>query len=62
MSDNKQLNKFKDDGYQDWLKRRNRLNGEIMYYKRHQWELLKKYSLFAFALGGFLYLIFGAGL
>ena len=61
MSDNKQLKKFKDDGYQDWLKRRNRLNSEIMYYKRHQWELLKKYSLFLIFLIGFLYLFFGVG-
>ena len=59
MSDNKQLKKFKDDGYQDWLKRRNRLNGEIMYYKRHQWELLKKYSIALVCLAAFLVLFFG---
>lgn len=55
----KQLKKFKDDGYQDWLKRRNRLNGEIMYYKRHQWELLKKYSIVLVCLTAFLTLFFG---
>lgn len=58
MSD-KQLKKFKDDGYQDWLKRRNRLNGEIMYYKRHQRELLKKYSITLVCLAAFLILFFG---
>ena len=59
MSDNKQLKKFKDDGYQDWLKRRNRLNGEIMYYKRYRWELLKKYSITLVCLAAFLILFFG---
>ena len=59
MSDNKQLKKFKDDGYQDWLKRRNRLNGEIMYYKRYQWELLKKYSIALVCIAAFIFLIFG---
>lgn len=58
MSD-KQLRKFKDDGYQDWLKRRNRLNGEIMYYKRYQWELLKKYSIVLVCIAAFIFLIFG---
>ena len=54
----KQLKKFKDDGYQDWLKRRNRLNGEIMYYKRYQMELLKKYSYILVGLTVFIYLVF----
>jgi len=51
------LSKLKADGYQDWLKRRNRMNGEIMYYKRYQMELLKKYSYILVGLMGFLYLV-----
>ena len=58
MNGDKQLKKFKDDGYQDWLKRRNRLNGEIMYYKRYQMELLKKYSYILVGLTVFIYLVF----
>lgn len=58
MNGDKQLKKFKDDGYQDWLKRRNRLNGEIMYYKRYQMELLKKYSYILAGLAVFIYLVF----
>lgn len=58
MNGDKQLKKFKDDGYQDWLKRRNRLNGEIMYYKRYQMELLKKYSYILAGLTVFIYLVF----
>ena len=57
MNGDKQLKKFKDDGYQDWLKRRNRLNGEIMYYKRYQMELLKKYSYILVGLTVFIYLV-----
>ena len=59
MSDNK---KYRDASYKDWLKRRNQLNNEVMSYKRHQWELLKKYSLLLLCISTFLYLIFGAGL
>ena len=58
MNGDKQLKKFKDDGYQDWLKRRDRLNGEIMYYKRYQMELLKKYSYILVGLTVFIYLVF----
>jgi len=58
VNGDKQLKKFKDDGYQDWLKRRNRLNGEIMYYKRYQMELLKKYSYILAGLTVFIYLVF----
>ena len=58
MNGDKQLKKFKDDGYQDWLKRRNRLNSEIMYYKRYQMELLKKYSYILVGLTVFIYLVF----
>ncbi|OLF37991.1 hypothetical protein BTW00_02195 [Psychrobacter sp. C 20.9] len=52
------LGELKDDGYQDWLKRRNRMNGEIVYYKRYQMELLKKYSCILVGLMGFVYLVF----
>ena len=58
MNGDKQLKKFKDDGYQDWLKRRNRLNGEIMYYKRYRMELLKKYSYILAGLTVFINLVF----
>lgn len=58
MNSKKQLKKFKDDGYQDWLKRRNRMNGEIMYYKQYQRDLLKKYSYILVGLMVFIYLVF----
>lgn len=56
MSDNQ---KYRDASYKDWLKRRSNLKNEIMNYKRHQWEVLKKVVFVLVWVVIFLVLFFG---